>query len=449
VFADIRTREGDQRTHEVASHVASALFWTLTAVSICGAIGAPALVWLIASGFSERPAVFALATELTRWMFPYILFMALVSCSAGILNTFGRFAVPAFTPVMLNLSFIGFALFGASHFDPPVLALAVAVLVGGAAQLAIQVPALLRIGKLPRLSGIREAFRDPAVRRVVRQMGPAVFAVSVAQLSLMINTSIASWLGEGANSWLYYADRLMEFPTALLGVALGTVLLPSLSRAHAQGRPDDYARLLDWGLRLTLLLAAPAALGLGMLSEGLIAVLFQGARFGPFDVIQTALALNGYACGLVGLIAVKILAPGYFAQQDIRTPVKIGLLVMAATQLSNLLLVPWLAHAGLAWSISLGATLNGAILFFGLRRRGVLRLQPGWPTFLLRLGVALVVLTVALGLVRHRIDWVHVPGGWLMRAGTLLAVVVAAAALYLGTLLALGIRLRHYTMRSG
>jgi putative peptidoglycan lipid II flippase len=246
----------------------------------------------------------------------------------------------------------------------------VAVFVGGALQLAVQLPALARIGMLPRLSGLRTAFADPDVRRILVKMGPAVFAVSVAQVSLIINTNIASHLGEGANAWLYFADRLMEFPTALLGVALATVLVPSLSKAFSQARHEDYSRMLDWGLRLTCLIALPAAVGLGLLAEGLIAVLFQGGQFGPRDVAQTALALTGYAFGLLGLIAVKILAPGFYAQQDIKTPVKIAVAVLIATQVANLALVPWLAHAGLAWSVSLGALANAALLYAGLRRRG-------------------------------------------------------------------------------
>jgi putative peptidoglycan lipid II flippase len=446
VLAEVRTRDGDERTRVLFGHVVSALFWTLFAVSVAGVVGAPVLVWIIAGGFS--PAAFDLATLMTRWMFPYILFMSLVACSAGVLNTMGHFAVPAVTPVLLNLSFIGCALLLAPHVHPPVMALAFAVVIGGVLQLAIQLPALARIGMVPRLSGVREAFADPQVRRVMRQMGPAVFAVSVAQLSLIINTRIASSLGEGAPSWLWYADRLMEFPTALLGVALGTVLLPSLSRAHGQGRADDYSRLLDWGLRLTLLLAAPAAIGLGLLATGLISVLFQSTRFDGHDVAQTAVALSGYAVGLVGLIGVKILAPGYFAQQDMRTPVKVGVVVLVVTQASNLLLVPRLAHAGLAWSISVGALLNAAVLFVGLRRRGVLRVEPGWGGFLWRLALALALLTVALVLVEHRVDWVGLQHAPVRRALALAGLIVGGAGIYLGALALLGLRPRQFMMRA-
>ena len=447
ILAEVRSRRGEGETRTLASHVFSGLFWVVLAVSILGVLFAPVLVYVIASGFARNPATFELATLLTRWMFPYILFMSLVAFAAGVLNTFNRFAVPAVTPVLLNLSMIAFGLAATHHFDPPALALGVAVFVGGALQLAVQLPALARIGMLPRLSGLRTAFADPDVRRILVKMGPAVFAVSVAQVSLIINTNIASHLGEGANAWLYFADRLMEFPTALLGVALATVLVPSLSKAFSQARHEDYSRMLDWGLRLTCLIALPAAVGLGLLAEGLIAVLFQGGQFGPRDVAQTALALTGYAFGLLGLIAVKILAPGFYAQQDIKTPVKIAVAVLIATQVANLALVPWLAHAGLAWSVSLGALANAALLYAGLRRRGSYVPQPGWGGFLARIAVALLLLAAWLWWANSQFDWVALHTAWLRRLALVSAVVAAAVVVYFGTLLLLGFRPRDFRMR--
>jgi putative peptidoglycan lipid II flippase len=448
ILAEVRNGRGEVATRTLASHVMSGLFWVVLAISILGVLFAPVLVYVIASGFARNPATFELATLMTRWMFPYIFFMALVAFSAGVLNTYNRFAIPAVTPVLLNLSMIVFGLLAERHFDPPGLALGIAVFVGGALQLALQVPALARIGMLPRLSGIRTAFADADVRRILGKMGPAVFAVSVAQLSLVINTNIASHLGEGANAWLYYADRLMEFPTALLGVALATVLVPSLSKAFSEARHEDYSRMLDWGLRLTCLIALPAAVGLGLLAEGLIAVLFQGGRFGARDVAQTALALTGYAVGLFGLIAVKILAPGFYAQQDIKTPVKIAVGVLIATQVANLALVPWLKHAGLAWSISLGALANAALLYFGLRRRGTYMPQPGWGMFMAKIAVALALLAALLWFANARIDWIGLHSAWLIRAALLAALIGAAMAVYFGTLLLLGFRPRDFLLRS-
>jgi len=448
ILSEARARRGEEQTRTMASHVMSALFWVVLAVSILGVLFAPVLVYAIASGFARNPSTFDLATLLTRWMFPYIFFMSLVAFAAGVLNTFSRFAVPAFTPVLLNLSMIAFGLLSTRWFDPPALALGIAVFVGGAVQLAIQVPALARINMLPPLTGLRTALSDPDVRRILTKMGPAVFAVSVAQLSLVINTNIASHLAEGSNAWLYYADRLMEFPSALLGVALATVLVPTLSKAFAEKRTDDYSSMLDWGLRLVCLVALPAALGLGLLAEGLIAVLFQGGKFGARDVMQTASALIGYAVGLLGLIAVKILAPGFYAQQDIKTPVKIALGVLIATQLANVALVPWLAHAGLAWSISLGAWANAALLYAGLRRRGIYQPRPGWGVFMAKLLVALAALAVLLWFAGREIDWLALHGRWGLRASLLAGVISAAIALYFGVLWLLGFRPRDFLMSS-
>ncbi|SPJ14777.1 putative peptidoglycan biosynthesis protein MurJ [Burkholderiales bacterium] len=448
IFSEVKIRQGPERTRVLLSHVASALFWVLLAVSILGVAGAPLLVAAIATGFRHSPA-FDLATLLTRWMFPYILFMSLIACSGGVLNAFGRFAIPAFTPVLLNVSMIALTLLVGRSLEPPILVLAIAVVLGGVLQLSIQVPALLRLGMLPRLSSVRAAFADAGVRRILRQMLPAVFAVSVAQLSLIINTNIASHLGTGSNSWLYYADRLMELPTALLGVAIGTVLLPTLSTAHAAGDREHYRKLLDWGLRLTCLLALPAALGLAVLADGLIGALFQGGRFSAYDVAQSAAALRGYALGLLGLIGVKILAPGFYARQDIRTPVRIGVMVLAATQLANLALVPWLATAALAWSIGIGALFNCLLLLRGLHKRQIYSPGPEWRSFGLRLAIALAGLTLALIWIEQHYAYASVaPVGALGRIAWLLAAVGGAAAVYAALLWLIGFRPRDFVLRT-
>jgi putative peptidoglycan lipid II flippase len=377
-------------------------------------------------------------------VFPYILFIALTACAGGILNTWSRFAVPAFTPVLLNLSFIGFALFAAPWFDPPVMALAWAVFFGGVLQLGFQLPFLARIGMLPRL---RLNFRDEGVRRVLKQMAPAVFGVSVGQISLLINTVFASFLVTGSVTWLYFADRLMEFPAGMLGVALGTILLPSLAKCHAEKSTQAYSELLDWGLRLTLLLAVPAAAALALLAVPLITTLFHYGAFTATDVFNTRQAVVAYSIGLLGLIAVKVLAPGFYAQQDIRTPVKIAVVTLVFTQLLNLVLIWELRHAGLALSISLGACLNAALLLRGLRSRAIYTPQPGWGVFLLKLVFAVYFMGVVLwGLAGSATDWLT--AGALERIGRLALLVAAGVGSYFTALWVLGFRPRDFARRS-
>ena len=450
LLAEARSQGDESTMHAMVDRIATLLFWALVLVSAIGVAAAPALVWLIASGLAREPQAFDAAVVMTRWMFPYILFISMVALAAGILNTWRRFAVPAFSPVLLNLCFIGAALFLAPHFDPPIYALAAGVVMGGIAQLAIQVPALKRIGMLPRVGlGVRAALADARTRRLLTLMAPAVLAVSVAQLSLIINTHIASRLAAGSVSWISFADRLMEFPIALLGVALGTVLLPSLSQAGADGDTAQYSALLDWGMRLVVVLALPSMVGLAMMAEPLTALLFHYGRFGAHDVAMTQLAVIGYSVGLIGLIAVKVLAPGFYARQDIRTPVRIALVVLVATQLLNLVTVPLLAHAGLALSISLGALVNATLLHAGLRRRGFYRPAPGWTKFLAQVLAACVAMALALALVVDRIDWIAMRSAPLARIGLALAIVAGAALIYLAVLAALGVRPMQFARRAG
>ena len=424
----------------VIDAVATALFWMLFVVSVLGVVAAPLLVWLIASGLSRNPDAFTMATVMTRWMFPYILMMSLVALGAGILNTWQKFAVPAASPVLLNLCFIAAAWLLTPYFDPPVYALAAGVLMGGIAQVGAQAWALRRIGLLPRISfrAVR-AWREPAVRRILKLMGPAVLAVSVAQLSLIINTQIASHLQAGSVSWISFGDRLMEFPTAMLGVAMGTVLLPNLTRANTAGDSIRYSALLDWGLRLCAVLAVPAMVGLGVLAEPITALVFHYGAFSGTDVTMTARAVAAYSVGLYGLIAVKVLAPAYYARLDIRTPVKIGISVLAITQLLNLLLLPMLAHAGLALAISIGAWINASWLFLGLRRRGVFLPQSGWPLFALRIAIAAAAMGGFLWWARRQFDWIGLAAQPVERAAMAGAVIAGGAVIYFVLLLVVGV----------
>jgi putative peptidoglycan lipid II flippase len=451
LLAATRQRDGDDATRQLIDAVATVLAWALLATCVVGVVGAPVLVWMMGSGL-ER---FDTAVLLTRWMFPYIGFMSMVALSAGILNTWRRFAVPAVTPVLLNLSVIGAAWWAVPRMQAwgyePVLALAGGVVLGGVLQALVQIPALAAVGCTPRIGllpgSIARAWRHPGVARILQQMAPAMLGVSVAQISLLINTQIASHVAVGAVSWLTYADRLMEFPTALLGVALGVVLLPQLSAAQARQDAAGYSGMLDWGLRLVLLLALPCALALLIFPVGLVSVLFHYGEFQARDVGMTVLALRGYGVGLLGLVAIKVLAPAFFARQDLRTPVKIAVGVLVATQALNLVMVPWLGHAGLALSIGLGAVINAGFLLGGLLRRGAYSPQPGWLAFGAKVAVANLALGAALAWAAQGIDWIGLQAHWGQRAAAVAGVLGGVALLYFVVLAACGLRPRHLVRR--
>ena len=444
ILAEYKTRRGHDATRDLIDHVATLLALVLVGVSLIGILAAPLVIYLSAPGFSADTEKFDLTVQLLRYIFPYIFFISLVSLAGGVLNTYSKFSVPAFTPVLLNLSFIACALWLAPHMNPPVMALAVAVLLGGVLQLGIQLPYLAKIGFLPRF---RLNLHDEGVWRVLKLMGPAVFGVSIAQISLLINTIFASFLETGSVSWLYYADRLMEFPTGMLGVALGTILLPSLAKHYSDDSPEKFSSLLDWGLRLTLMLALPAALALAILAVPLIATLFFYGKFTAHDLWMTREALMAYSAGLLGLIMVKVLAPGFYARQNIRTPVKIAIFTLLATQAMNLAFVWKLQHAGLALAIGLGACLNAGLLYYQLRRHNIFQPQPGWLKFLLKLAAALAVMGATLWFAMGpQTAWLS--GGILERAFHLGWVVVAGAAAYFATLGLLGFRPRDYMRRA-
>ncbi|WP_311221405.1 MULTISPECIES: murein biosynthesis integral membrane protein MurJ [unclassified Acidovorax] len=455
VLAGHKARHGEEATRQLIAHVATVLFWALLLTCVLGVIGAPLLVWALASGLRQTGGGYDAAVLMTRWMFPYIGFMSLVALSAGVLNTWKRFAIPAITPVLLNVCMIVAAWLGAPQLAArgiePIYAMAGGVMVGGVLQLALQLPALHRLRLLPRIAmtwgGVRLALADPAVRQILRLMAPALLGVGVAQISLMINTQIASYLAPGSVTWLFYADRLMEFPTALLGVALGVVLTPQLAAAKAAGDADRYSSMLDWGLRIVVLLAVPSGVALLTFAEPLVATLFHHGALQDRDVGQIALALAGYGAGLVGLVAIKVLAPGYYASQDIRTPVRIAIAVLVFTQLLNIALVPWIAHAGLALSIGLGALLNALWLLVGLLRRGSYRPQPGWFKFGLQVVAASALLAIFLIWGAQHFDWLALRATSARRAGLLALLLAGAAALYFGALAASGLQLRQLFRR--
>ena len=451
VLGTTRAQEGDARTHQLVDHVASVLLAVLLLTCAVGVLAAPGLVWLLASGLQQDARGYEAAVVMARWMFPYIGFMSLVALGAGILNTWKRFAVPAFTPVLLNVAMILAAWLGAPWFArlglEPIYAMAAGVLLGGVLQLGLQVTALHRVGMLPRprlaWQALRAAWADEGTRRVARLMGPALLGVGVAHLSAIINLQIASHLTPGSVSWMSYAERLMEFPTALLGVALGVVLTPQLVSAKAAGDPQQYSAMLDWGLRLVVLIAVPCTVALLVFPMPLIAVLYERGAFGALEVQQTARALVGYGAGLVGLVAIKVLAPGYYASQDIRTPVRVAIGVLVLTQLFNLALVPSMAHAGLTLAISLGALINAAVLLIGLMRRGSYRPGPGWWRLLLQVAAASALLAVFLMWAAASLPWQRAVAGEWPRILNLAWVLAASAVIYFGALWASGFQLRR------
>jgi putative peptidoglycan lipid II flippase len=443
ILAESQRRLGDEATRDLVGKIAGLLALVLLGISVLGVLAAPWLVYLLASGFARTPGKVELTAAMIRIMFPYILFISLVSLAGGILNVYRRFAVPAFTPVLLNLSIIGAAIFLAPHVDPPIMALAWGVAIGGVAQLALQIRPLMKLGMLtkPRLD-----WRDEGVRRVLSAMGPALLGVSAAQISILINTQLAALLGNGRISWITYADRLMEFPTALLGVALGTVLLPSLARHYHDANHGQYRELLDWGLRMTFLLSLPAALALAVLAGPLIATLYQYGRFTANDVWQTRAALLGYSVGLLGLITVKILAPGFYARQDMRTPVRTAFLSLIVAQSFAVALMFQIGHAGLTLATSIGATVNALLLYRALRRADIYAPLAGWGRFLLRLAAALVVLGAVLWWVAGPDEaWTRI--GFAAKVSRLALVIAAGSIAYFATLWLLGFRLSDFNRR--
>jgi len=444
ILAEYKSKQGEDATRVFVAYVSGLLTLVLAIVTIAGMLAAPWVIMVTAPGFADTADKFALTTQLLKITFPYILLISLASLVGAILNTWNRFSVPAFAPTLLNVSMIGFALFAAPLFHPPVLALAWAVTVGGVLQLFYQLPHLKKIGMLvlPRIS-----LRDAGSIRVVKQMGPAILGVSVSQISLIINTIFASFLVSGSVSWMYYADRLMEFPSGVLGVALGTILLPSLSRSFASGNHDEYCRLMDWGLRLCFLLALPSAVALGILSKPLTVSLFQYGKFTATDALMTQKALVAYSVGLMGLIVVKVLAPGFYSRQDIKTPVKIAIVTLIMTQLMNLAFIGPLKHAGLALSIGLAACLNASLLYWQLRKQKIFTPQPGWQRFLLRLIIAVVVMAAALlGVLSIMPEWSQ--GAMVWRLLRLMAVVAVGGIAYFATLALLGFKVKEFARRT-
>ena len=441
VLTEYRTQGDQGELKDFVDKMAGTLGIVLLMATAVGLLAAPVLVFIFAPGFYfEGDQKYGLAVEMLYLTFPYLFFISLTAFSGGILNTHNRFGAAAFTPALLNISLIACALWLRHHLEVPVVALAWGVLLAGVVQFVFQLPFLSKLKMIPKP---RVDFKDSGVVRVMKLMVPALFGVSVSQLNLLLDTLIASFLVSGSISWLYYSDRLMEFPVGILAVGLGTVILPNLSRKHSEKSPQEFSDTLDWALRFTLLLGIPCAIGLLLLAGPMLATLFYSEAFNEHDVNMATLSLMAYAPGLLGIMLIKVLAPGFYARQDTRSPVRIGIIAMVSNMVFNIILVFPLAHAGLALATTLSSLLNAYLLFRGLRLDGVLVLRKGWLSLMLRSVIAGVVMGAILIWGVGEIDfWLEIEL-W-QRIQYLVFWVTGGALVYFLALSVMGVRPHHF-----
>ena len=445
VLSEYKETKSKEALHDLLDHVSTTLALVLFIISVIGVIAAPILMMIFAPGFQSEPdAKPELAASLLRITFPYIFFISLSALASGILNTWGRFAIPAFTPVLLNVVMIISMVYFSPYFEEPITAVAWGVFFGGVAQLAFQLPALYRLGLIPKFRFKRG---HKGVKKVLKLMAPALFGSSVAQVNLLLNTVIASLLGEGFISWLYSSDRFVEFPLALFGVALGVVILPKLSKDYANTEAESFKAMMNWALRLAVLVAIPATVGLMILSKPiLVTVIYNTDAW--HDVEMASLSLMTYSFGLPAFILVKVLAPGFYSRHDTKTPVKIGILsVFVNIILSAVIVYPWYKlgyigpHAGLALAVALAGYVNAGTLFYTLRKQGVLGLEKGYWRFLLKIAVAVAVMAASIIYLMPADDWWQTALIW-SRIGALSGLLVTAVLIYLLVMILTGVNLK-------
>lgn len=449
VMARYKENHDHAEARELVDAVAGTLGLLLFVVTLAGVVAAPLLVLIVAPGFVGEDGRFDLATAMLRFTFPYLFFVSMTAFAGGVLNTYGRFAAPAFTPVLLNVALIAGALWVAPNMDEPGMALAYAVLIAGIIQLLFQIPFLAKVDAVPRPKWNP---RHPGVKKVGVLMLPAIFGSSVAQINVLLGGIIASLLGVGKISLLYYSDRLMEFPLGLFGIALATVTLPTLSRQAASQSMQEFSNTVDWSMRLVMLIAVPSALGLIFLAEPLVATIFYGGVFTRMDVEMTALSLQAFSLGLVGFSLVKVLAPAYFARQDTKTPVRIGLIALVVNFVLSVGLAYGLTragfagtHAGLALAISIAALLNAWLLFAGLRRDGVLILSDTWQRLISSILIASSLMCSCIIWMQHDLTW-WLDTALLDRTLRLGIEIVLAASVYFAILFVTGVRPSHFRL---
>ena len=441
VLTEYKEKRSADEVRELIDKTAGSLGLVLLVVSILGVLGAGLVVSVFAPGFlyHNDTAKFDLAVDMLRLTFPYLALISMTALSGAMLNTWGKFAVPSLTPVLLNISLITCAVFLHPHLEQPVMALAWGVLIAGVAQLTFQMPFLAKQGLLPVP---KVDFKHEGVKKIGSLMLPAVFGASVSQVNLLVDTLLASFLVTGSLSWLYYADRLLELPLALFGITVATVILPGLSKDHANESHRAFSETLNWSIKLILIFGVPATIALVYLSDELIATLFFQGEMSERDVEMAGLALAAYGVGLLGHMLVKVLAPGYFARQDTKTPVRYGIIALTTNIILNLVLVWQLKHVGLALATSISAFLNAGLLYGGLRREGVLQITEGWLKFLIQVAFAsAVMLGVLFWTVPELPFWLG--EDFVTRLGYMLLICTVGAASYGVSLLLVGVKFRQ------
>ena len=452
VVSEYKVQRPHEEVRELVAGAMGTMAWFLSVVTVIGVIAAPILVMLFAPGFKADGSRFDLTVDMLRWTFPYILFVSMASLAAGVLNSYGKFAVPATTSTLMNVIMIVFAAWVAPHFAQPGIALAIGVFVSGVVQLAFQLPFMLKLGLLRRP---RWNWGHAGVRKIGRLMLPAIFGSSVSQVALLLDTLIASFLATGSIAWLYYADRLVEFPLGVFSIALATVILPGLAAHHSAQSPQRFADTLDWAVRLTTIVVLPATVALIILAGPLTVTIFHYGKFDEQDVRMATLALMAYSLGLFGFSMVKVLAPGFFARQDTKTPVRIGVQSLGLSMGLNVAIVLPLAlmnplpglHALLALNTGIGAWFNATMLYRGLRKQHVLHHASGWNRTLWQILAGNLLMGVFLwwvaGDTQHWLDM----NAWY-RVAWMSLLVVGGAGIYFGTLYMLGMRVKHLRVRS-
>lgn len=449
VLSEYKAKREHEEVQALVGHVVGTLGAVLFLVTAAGVIAAPILVMIFAPGYIGDQARLGLTADMLRITFPYILFISLTALAGGVLNTYGKFAVPAVTPVLLNVCMIAAAIFISPRLEEPVVGMAWGVLIAGMVQLAYQFP---YVARLKLLRWPRWGWRDPGVKKIVKLMIPAIFGSSVQQINLLFDILIASFLAVGSISWLYFADRLVEFPFGIFGVAIATVILPNLSSKHAADDPKQFTHTLDWAMRWTLLIGAPAAVGLAALSGPLIVTIFKYGAFSAHDLHMTQMALTAYTVGLLGFMYVKVLSPGYFARQDTKTPVKFAIVAIALKMVLTVGFVVSMMqrqyeapHVGLALSTALSALFNSWLLLRGLRREGVYQPRPGWSLFIIRITIACAAMaTLLYFFVSDLESWLQ--WGMFERVWHILIWIAAGGGLYFLVLLLLGVKVKQLIM---